>query len=339
MDVKQVVDYFINNGAHGISAHGSVAKQLLANGMDVHKMREQAVQNGLLLYDEWKQIDKAVLMSYQQRLVGVADLQARGLVYNVPGGLGKPLLAYQDASDANDAEVSMDGKTRGRRDRQNFEINYMPLPLIHKDFSFNIRELEASRNGNMPLDTSMATISGRKIAEMVEQILFQGNSTYKWGGGYIYGYEDEPNRNTGTLTAPWNDSAASGTTILSDVTTMKQALIDARCYGPYMLYVPTQYETALDEDFKSNSDKSIRQRLLEVEGILGIKVADKATSTKVSLVQMTEDVIRLVNGLDIITVQWDVDGGMEVYFKVMAIQVPQTRHDQSGRCGIAVYTE
>jgi hypothetical protein len=47
----------------------------------------------------------------------------------------------------------------------------------------------------------------------------------------------------------------------------------------------------------------------------------------------------LVNALDITVVQWDVDGGMEVNFKVMAIQVPQTRHDQAGHCGIVVYSE
>jgi len=330
-----LLNFLVGNGKGSFTAHGSVASRLLNNGLDIKAMRT----NDVLLYDEWKAIDKAVLAAYQQRLVGVADLQARGLTYTIPNGLGKPVFAYQDASDAEDAEMAMDGKTRGRRDRQEFDINYMPMPLIFADFSFNIRELEASRSGSMPLDTSMATLKARKVAEKVEEILFQGASTYTFGGGSIYGYEDEPNRNTGSLTAPWNDSAASGTTILGDVRDMKQALIDDRAYGSYVLYVPTQYETALDDDFKANSDKSIRQRLLEVDGLAGIKIADKASSTKVSLVQMTEDVIRLVTGLDIITVQWDTDGGMQVNFKIMTIQIPQTRHDQSGRCGIAVFTE
>ena len=313
---------------------GGVASLLLKNGLDVKALRT----NDTLLYDEWKEIDKAVLKAYQDRLVGVSDLQARGLTYSVGGGLGKTALAYQDASDSNDAELNMDGVSRGQRDRPEFDISYLPLPIVHKDFSFSIREIEASRNGNMPLDTTMAELAARKVAEKIETMLFTGASTYTFGGGAIYGYTDEPNRNTGSLTANWDDSAATGAVVLSDVLAMKQDAIDDRAYGPYMLYIPTNFETAIEEDFKANSDKSIRQRLMEVSGILDIKAVDKLTSDNVVLVQMTSDVIRLVNGLSVTTVQWESEGGMRVNFKVMAIQVPQTRHDQDGRCGIIHYS-
>lgn len=323
------VDFFLKG-----QAYGSTAARLLANGMDVSALRT----NDTLLYDEWKEIDKAVLTAYQTRLVGVADLLSRNLSYNIPNGLGTTVLGYQDASDTSDAEINMDGVTRSRRDRPEFDISYLPLPLIHKDFSFSIRELNASRKGNMPLDTTMAGLSGRKVAEMVEQMLFCGASTYTFGGGTIYGYTDEPNRNTGSLSAHWDDSAASGEDILNDVLTMKQALITDRCYGPYMLYIPTGFETKIDEDFKADSDKSIRQRLLEVSGLVGIKVADKLTADNVVLVQLTPDVVRMVTGLSVTTVQWETEGGMKVNFKVMAIQIPQTRHDQDGRCGIAHFS-
>ena len=52
------------------------------------------------------------------------------------------------------------------------------------------------------------------------------------------------------------------------------------------------------------------------------------------MVQMTPDVARAVNGMDITTVQWESVGGMRLNFKVMAIQVPQLRADYDGRCGI-----
>lgn len=318
-----------------IKGGASFAEKFIANGMDLSKLRT----NDVLGYDEWKAIDRAVLMAYQSRLVGTADLMARGLTYDIPNGLGKTVLGYQDASDGSDAEMSMSGKARGRRDQFEFDMNYLPLPLTHKDFSLDIRQITASRNGTQPLDTLNAAMCGRKIAEKIETTLFQGASTYTFGGGTIYGYEDEANANLGTLTAPWNDSAASGDTIVDDVVAMKQALIDDHCYGPYMLYIPTQYETAIDKDFKANSDKTIRQRILEISGIAGVKVADKMTSTKVILIQMTPDVIRMVNGQNIITLQWESEGGMELNFKVLTIQVPQTRHDQEGHCGIAVYSE
>lgn len=312
-------------------AHGSVATRLLANGMNVSSLRT----NDVLLYDEWKEIDKAVLKAYQDRLVGTSDLISRGLVYNLGNGLGKTVLGYQDASDIEDAQMSMDGVTRGRKDRPEFDINYLPLPITHADFSFSAREIEASRNGNMPLDTTMAELAARKVAEKIETVLFTGASTYTFGGGVIYGYLDEPNRNTYTITTNWDDSGAIP---LDDVINMKQALINDRCYGPYVLYIPTNWELALDEDHSSYYAITRRERLLKIAGISDIKVADKLTSDYAVLVQMTSDVIRLVNGMNITTVQWDTEGGMQVNFKVMAIQVPQTRHDQSGKCGICIGT-
>lgn len=52
------------------------------------------------------------------------------------------------------------------------------------------------------------------------------------------------------------------------------------------------------------------------------------------LVQMTEEVARWVNGMDITTLQWESMGGMRVNFKIMCIQVPQLRADFYGNCGI-----
>lgn len=316
---------------HAGRAYGSVAARLLNNGMDINQLRN----NDVLLYDEWKDIDRAVLMAYQQRLVGVADLMSRGLVYNIGNGLGKTVLGYQDASDIEDAQMSMDGVTRGKKDRPEFDISYLPLPVTHADFSFSAREIEASRSGNMPLDTTMAELAARKVAEKIETTLFAGASTYTFGGGTIYGYLDEPNRNTVAITVNWDDS---GNDPLEDVLNMKQALIDDRCYGPYILYIPTNWETSIDYDLKAASDVSIRERILKISGLQDVKVADKLTSDYPVMVQMTSDVIRMVNGMNVTTIQWETDGGMMVHFKVMAIQVPQTRHDQTGRCGIVVGT-
>ncbi len=317
---------FIHQG----KASGVVAARLLASNFDVNSLRT----NDTLLYDEWKHIDAAVIKAAQERLVGIADLQTRGLTYSVPEGLGKTVIAYQDQSDVDDASLSMDGITRGERDRPEYDINYMPLPIIHKDFSFSAREIQASRQGSMPLDTSMAELAARKVAEMAESLLFQGSGDYTFGGGTIQGYEDFDFRNSVTLGTNWDASAATGATILADVLAMKQASIDDRYYGPWVLYIPTAYETKLDDDFKAATDKSIRSRIMEVSGLLDIKVADFLTANNVIMVQMTSDVVRVVEALPITTVQWDSDGGMQVNFKVMTILVPQLRADQTDKCGI-----
>jgi hypothetical protein len=75
---------------------------------------------------------------------------------------------------------------------------------------------------------------------------------------------------------------------------------------------------------------------MEVEGIQDIKIADRLTANTVLLVQMTSDVVRLINGFAPKVLQWSTQGGLIHHFKVMAIQVPQMRADQDGNSGITV---
>jgi len=309
-------------------AYGNVAQRLQACGMKANALRTCAT----LRKDEWKQYDTAVVKAAQQRLVGVADLYSRGLTYKIGNGLGKTVLEYEDMSDREDAQVSMDAVTRGRRDGVEFDINYLPLPIVHADFFVNARVLAASRTTGDPLDTTMAEQAARKVAEKVESILFTGLSTFTFGGGSIYGYMDFPFRNTTTLGTSWpSDTAAN---ILTDVLAAKQASINARHYGPWVLYVPTAYETTLDKDYDTTRGNTIRQRILALNGIMDVKVADFLTNDNVLLVEMSSETVRMVEGLQVMTVEWETEGGMIHNFKVMAIMVPQLRADQNDRCGI-----
>ena len=341
---------FIYNG----KTFGSVGQRLVANGMNVNTLRPWIgedgkmyvtanvggkpiavpIANATLRKDEWKQYDAAILEAAQQRLIGVADLMAKGLTFNISNGLGTTVMEYEDQSDVEDAQISMDGTTRGLNDRPEFDLNYLPLPITHADFQLNIRQLNASRTIGSPLDTTIAALKARKIAEMIENTLFNGASTYTYGGGTIYGYTDFPHRNTIALSENWDAAGKTGEEILDDVLAMKQASIDDRYYGPWMLYVPTAYETPLDDDFKANSDITVRERILKIEGIQGVKVVDKLTANNVVLVQMTSDVVRMVIGLPITNVEWQTEGGMIFRYKIMTIQVPQLRADQNDRTGI-----
>lgn len=316
------------------TAYGSVAQRLLAHKMDVNALR---VNNTTLRKDEWKQLDETVVDISKVRLTGVSDLVSRGLVYNISNGLGTTVLESENISDMNDATMNMDGATRDPNDRVEYNIEYLPLPITHKDFQISIRVLEASRKLGQPLDTTQAGIAARKVAEKIETVLFTGASAYTFGGGTIRGYTDHASRNTGSLTANWDDSAAVA---YSDVINMKQASIDAKHYGPWMLYVPTNFETALDEDYVATTSTTItvRERIKQIGGIIDVKVADKLTADNVVLVQMSPETVRMVIGMQPTTVEWDTEGGMISHFKVMSIMVPQIRADQDGNCGIVHFS-
>ena len=134
------------------------------------------------------------------------------------------------------------------------------------------------------------------------------------------------------MTVDW--ATATGAQILADVLAMKQAAIDAKYFGPYVIYIPTNFETPIDNDFKAASDKTIRQRILEVASIADVRVADKLTDSNIIMVQMTSDVVRMVQGMGITPVEWTTEGGMVFQYKIMTIQVPQLRADQDDNCGI-----
>jgi len=349
MDPK--LDFFLNG-----QAHGGVANRLSACGMSVNALRTWVGADGCsymtakapdgtaeavltanastLRKDEWKRYDTAVVQVARDRLVGVADLRSRGLVFSLGGNMGFTVLEYEDISDMEAAQLSMSGITRGDRDRVEYTIKYLPLPIIHKDFGVNARVLAASRMTGRPLDTTMAEVAARKVAEKLETILFQGSSTYTFGGGTIYGYQDFPSRNTVSLAVNWDASAATGTLIVDDVRAMKQASIDAKHFGPFVLYVPTNYDTVLDDDHKAESTKTIRKRILEIDGIQDVKVADYLSDDNVVLVEMSAQTVRMVDAVPINTVQWDTEGGMRHNFKVLTISVPQLRADQAGNSGI-----
>lgn len=300
---------------------------------------------GTLRRDEWKQLDAAIMLISEQRLGGVADLRARNLVYNLGNGMGTTVLEWHDQSDALEADLTMDGITRAEGDRPVFQTNYLPLPIIHADYEINARVLAASRSLGNPLDTVMAERAMRKVHEKLEKMLFT-NITYSWGTkddrgrNTIYSYINFPDRSTVTLSdyGNWDSSATSARLILNSVLAMKQTSINNFHYGPWMLYIPTAYETVLDEDYEDTgttaTGKTIRERIKAISGILDIKVVDMLPANNVLLVQMTSDVVRLVTGMPVQNVQWKVEGEMLTKFKVMTIQVPQIRSDQNNKTGI-----
>ncbi len=71
-----------------------------------------------------------------------------------------------------------------------------------------------------------------------------------------------------------------------------------------------------------------------MQDIEAVITLDYLTGYQAILVQLTPDVIREVVGMDVTTLQWELHGGMEIRFKVMAIMVPQIRSDINGNTGI-----
>ena len=349
---------FILNG----QASGDVATKLMANNFNVNCLRPfigadgrhyitvneggilKAVPtmnaNATLRKDDWLMLDTAIVKAAKERLNAVADLRGAGLTFNVPNGMGKTVLETETMSDIDPAEVDMDGLSEGTNDRPQFGLLGLPLPIIHKDFSYSARQVAASRNGGSPLDTTSAELAARRVAEEAEKMLL-GVSTvadlFKYGGYSVYGYTDHPSILTKTITSPAASGWVPGTTV-TEVLAMRQQAYAAFHYGPYWLYCGVSWDAFLDEDFKANGDKTLRERLMQIEGINKVQSLSFLTGYSLLLVQTTSDVVREVIGMDVTTVQWETKGGMQLNYKVMAIMVPQIRADYNGNTGIVYGT-
>lgn len=345
---------FILNG----QASGDVASTLMMHNFDANCLRPYIGEDGqsymtvnqsgvlqavpmhnahaTLRKDDWKLLDDAVVMAAKPRLKAVADLRGRGLEFVIPNGMGKTVLETETESDISDAIVSMDGLRESKRDRPEFELSNLPLPIIHKDFSFSARQVMASRNGGSPLDTTTAELAARRVAEQAEKLLLGTYGTYAFGGGTIYGYTNHTSRLTKTMTAPTAGGWTAATTV-SEVLAMRLQAQQAYHYGPYMLYCSLPWDTYLDDDYSTaKGDNTLRERLMKINGIVDVITLDYLSSSAyvMVLVQLTSDTVREVVGMDVTTVQWESKGGMQLNFKVMAIMVPQLRADFNGNMGV-----
>lgn len=286
-----------------------------------------------LLRDEWKIFDDAIIEAARAPLRLVQDLINAGLTYTIPNGFGKTILEYQTMGDITPAETSMSGQRQSQEDRAEFDIAGLPLPILHKDFSFDARQVEISRAGQMPLDTTTARLASRRVSELAEEYAM-GLRSYSFGGRTIYGLQNLPSRKTKTLTAP-TDPGWTPQTLIGEVLDMIQLALDDNQYGPFVLYFSTAWTQFLEGDYSAAAPQNtVRQRLANIDYISGVRWLPRMSGFHVFLVQMTPDVIREVIGMPMTTLQWETLGGMRLHFKVMAIMVPQLRPDQAGNAAI-----
>ena len=314
-----------------------LVQDMIANGVNIPVANATSLRK-----EEWIELDRQVLKCARERLRAWTDLSAAAS-FGGFNAMSKMILEHETMSDPGEAIVDMDALTPGRTDAPKFQLEGLPLPITHSDFWFSSRRLAVSRNTGTPLDTTMGEAAGRRVAEQIEKTLIGtvAGATYGVAASYsnaptVFGYATHPDRLLKTnLTTPTGSNPAS---TVDDVLAMRSQLYGAKYYGPYMLYHSTDWDRWLDEDYYITSgtpSQTLRSRLRAIEGITDVRRLDFLTSTYTMLmVQMTSDVARAINGMDITTVQWETSGGMRVNFKVMCIMVPQIRSDYNGNTGI-----
>ena len=144
--------------------------------------------------DEWREVDATVVDVATRRLNGIMDLRNMNLIRTL-GGIGTLLAQYEKQGDMTDADINMRIEAPGDEDKVEWELASVPVPVVHKNFRIDARSLDASRRMGSGLDVTQAAVATRKVAEGLEDLLFNGSGTIVVNGQKIHGYTTEPNRN------------------------------------------------------------------------------------------------------------------------------------------------
>jgi hypothetical protein len=294
-----------------------------------------------LPYDGWRYWDDSLVRVMRQQLTVYGDIVGQGLSMNIPNAMGTPVIMHQTMTDAGEADLSMDGIRQTKRDQTIFDLQGLPIPLVHSDFDFSLRDLEMSRNPGrggvvMPKDTTMIEQSTRKCMEKIEKFFLGTLASYSFAGFTAYGLTNYPYRTTRTLTLP---TAAGWTpeTTYGEIMDMIQDAHNVLFYGPYMIWYSPAWFRYFNADYSSAQPSAgvLNDRLARIPNIKFWHQADfLGAGYTILLVQVSPAVIQALNGIKLHVMQWDAVGGLVKNYKVLGCMVPRLRRNANGNTGI-----
>lgn len=281
-------------------------------------MYSALVENNTLREDETREIEEALTRVARRDLVAVADLRQMGLTVNLRN-IGVSTYEFDRVSPVGEATQSMSILNLGDKDLVTFARTAIPVPVTASQFELDARHQAAGTSLGEPVSLTNVEEHTRSVAEKLEDTLVNGSSVVL-GSNTLPGYTNFGSREQVSYSdTHWNDISGYPEAAVTDTIAMRTALRDNGFTGPYQLYIPANYDGVIDEDYKAESDRTLRERLLMIDGVAGIKVLPSLPNDEVLLVQMTRSVVQAPIGQDITTVTWDMYGGLASNWAILAV--------------------
>lgn len=293
--------------------------QFVRNGqINREAMYRYLIENNTLREDQTREIDEALTRVARRDLVAVADLRDQSR--NMTRGIGATTFEFDRISPVGEATQGMSILDLGDRDLVNFTRTAIPVPVTASQFQLDARHQAAGQGMGESIDVTNIEEHTRAVAEKLEDSLCNGSDVVL-GGNSLPGYTNLSSRDQ----VSFSSSAWSALTppslgaAVTDVLTMRANLRNDGFTGPYVLYLPANFDGVIDDDYKSESDRTLRERLLAIDGITQIKILPALSDSEALLVQTTRSVAELAVGQDITTVTWDEMGGLSMNWAILAV--------------------
>lgn len=285
----------------------------------------------------WEYIDDVIIRIAKSELVGIADLKATPGVSIPFNGLGASVYTMYAASGMSDATMAMTPDARGESDTIDFKPISVPLPVTVKDFPVNTKQVAMALRDGIPLQGILSEEALYRMMYKLEEHLFNGS--YTAGGATSYGYTTFPGRIEYTIPVTWTTQRPD--LIFQDVSLMCQESRDINHFGPWVLYIPSQYAVAIDQDYTTGSsvypvNGTLRERIMMLPEMRDIKISKNLANDNVVLVEMNPTTVKLIEGIEPTVVDWTMPAAptWTHNFKAMAMQVPMFMADYDDNVAI-----
>lgn len=217
---------------------------------------------------EWyRKLKEDIVVTARRANVARKLLNVRAL----NGGLGIQQYSYDVLSEMNDAALTWAFTPEVATDAVNLSRTNVNIPVLHKEFEINRRDLEASRLFGTPLNTVSAQAATYKVVNLENELVIKGYSSD--GTGYdINGlYNAANNSVTGS------DFGTAGNAI-STIKDAVAALMEDDIYPPYNLVLnPTQYAELAGNVLSSGVDEEKKVRSMIQGDIIVTPFIDAGT--------------------------------------------------------------
>ena len=259
-------------------------------------MREQAP----LSASQWEVIDRTVEETARRLLVGRRIIPVYG-----PVSVGLQAIPA-------DMLPNIDGGVVSLIDRESAVVSpvvprqFLPLPIIYRDFVLHWRDIEASRQFSIPLDASAAAVAAAFVAQKEDDLIFNGSADLR-----LPGLRTVENRTT----IPMRDWSAMGNGF-ADVRDAIQRLIAAGFPGPYAVVLSPVLYAHINRVYENTGVLEIEQiQKLALAGVFQTPVVPEPTALVISVGAENMD---LVIAQDLVTAFLQVEN-LNSYFRVLEI--------------------
>jgi len=211
-----------------------------------------AMDQGLLTEEELLYVEEKVLETFRYNLVGRQLYE----VQNIGQGGGAQVYRWYDESDPSEASITMTGKAQVD-DHPEKEAHDIDVPVIHKEFFLNWRDIASSRRMGPSLIDDCIRTATWAVKNAEDRLLISGECLPGWPALGLEGLFTATGRTNNAASGNWPANADT------DINTARAALQAAGFVGIEPVLVgPPALIKCLDQ-FMPNTAVTYRQAFLD----------------------------------------------------------------------------